>query len=115
MKNFRSKPSKYRNRKVTVNGMTFDSKKEYERFCELSLFEKAGTITDLQRQVRFRLLPSQRRDGKVIERPCDYIADFTYKIDGKLIVEDTKGMKTLDYIIKRKLMLYIHDIIIREV
>ena len=107
--------SKYRSRKITRDGMTFDSVKEYKRFCELSLLLKAGTITDLERQVKFVLIPSQRIDGKVVERPCTYIADFSYKENGKLVIEDTKGFKTKDYIIKRKLMLHVHNIRIKEV
>lgn len=107
--------SKYRSRKITRDGITFDSVKEYKRFCELSLLLKAGAITDLERQVKFVLIPSQRIDGKVVERPCTYIADFSYRENGKLVIEDTKGFKTKDYIIKRKLMLYVHSIRIKEV
>lgn len=117
---------KYRNTKVTVDGVTYDSKKEYRRFCELSMLEKAGEITDLRRQVDFELIPAQRepdtigssggiKKGKLIERKCSYRADFVYKENGKTVVEDTKGMRTKDYIIKRKLMLYVHGIRIREV
>jgi hypothetical protein len=65
--------------------------------------------------VKFELIPSQRYDGKVIERPCHYIADFTYMENGNLVVEDTKGFRTKDYIIKRKLMLYLCGIRIKEV
>lgn len=107
--------SKYHSRKITKDGMTFDSVKEYRRFCELSLLERAGAIADLQRQVKFELIPSQRVDGKVVERPCNYVADFVYQEGGKTVVEDTKGFKTKDYIIKRKLMLQVHGIRIREV
>ena len=107
--------SKYHSRKVTRDGMTFDSVKEYRRFCELRLIERSGAITDLQRQVKFELIPSQRIGGKVIERACSYIADFVYIENGKKVVEDTKGFKTPDYIIKRKLMLWVHGIRIREV
>lgn len=107
--------SKYHSRKITVDGKVFDSKKEYLRFCDLSLLERAGEITDLQRQVKFELIPSQRIDGKVVERPCTYVADFVYKQAGEKIVEDTKGFRTTDYIIKRKLMLWVHGIRIREV
>ena len=117
---------KYRNEKITVDGVTYDSKKEYRRFCELSMLEKAGEITDLRRQVDFELIPAQRepdtigsrggiKKGKLIERKCSYRADFVYKENGKTVVEDTKGMRTKDYIIKRKLMLYVHGIRIREV
>lgn len=107
--------SKYRSRKITKDGMTFDSQKEYRRFCELSLLQKAGKVTDLQMQVKFELIPSQRIDGKVVERPCTYVADFVYMENGKRVVEDTKGFKTKDYIIKRKLMLHVHGIRIKEV
>ena len=107
--------SKYHSRKVTVDGEVFDSKKEYKRFCELRLLERAGAIQNLQRQVRFELIPSQKIGGKVVERPCFYIADFMYQENGKTVVEDTKGFKTKDYVIKRKLMLYRYGIQIREV
>ena len=111
-----SKRSKYGAKKVTVNGIQFDSKREARRYLDLSAMEMAGQIRDLQLQVKFELIPSQRIDGKVVERSCDYVADFTYyDKDGWYVVEDTKGMKTKDYIIKRKLMLYIHKIRIREV
>ena len=107
--------SKYHSRKITKDGMTFDSVKEYRRYCELSLLERAGAIADLRKQVKFELIPSQRVDGKVVERPCTYVADFVYQEGGKTVVEDTKGFRTKDYIIKRKLMLQVHGIRIREV
>ena len=109
------KRSKYHSRKITVDGIEFDSLKESSRWCELSLLKKAGMIQNLQRQVKFELLPAQRIEGKVIERAVSYVADFTYYQDGQLIVEDTKGFKTKDYIIKRKLMLWVHGIQVREV
>ena len=114
MNSYRSKP-KYGNHKVTHGGITFDSKKEARRFAELSLLERAGTIQNLQRQVKFVLIPSQRINGKVVERECAYIADFVYQQNGEQIVEDTKGVRTKDYIIKRKLMLCEHGIRIKEV
>ena len=107
--------SKYHSKKTYVNGIEFDSRKEARRYTDLSLLERAGIISELQRQVKFELLPSQRIDGKVVERPVSYVADFVYKKDGETVVEDTKGVKTKDYIIKRKLMLYIHGIRIAEV
>lgn len=107
--------NKYHSRKITKDGMTFDSVKEYRRFCELSLLERAGAIADLKRQVKFELIPSQRVDGKVAERPCTYVADFVYREGGKTVVEDTKGFRTKDYIIKRKLMMWVHGIRITEV
>ena len=107
--------SKYHSTKVTVDGETFDSKREYLRWRELQLLEKAGKIKNLKRQQRIELIPSQRIDGKVVERPCFYVADFTYEEDGKKIVEDSKGFRTTEYIIKRKLLLWRHGIKIREV
>lgn len=107
--------NKYHNKKVTYNGIAFASKKEARRYSELLLLESAGVITDLQMQVPFVLIPSQRINGKVVERECKYIADFVYTENGKKVVEDTKGMKTDKYIIKRKLMLYVHGIRIKEI
>ena len=108
--------SKYRAKKTEVEGIVFDSKKEAARYQELKLFERAGVISDLQRQVKFVLIPVQRINGKVVERECSYVADFVYLDEaGKKVVEDTKGVKTKDYIIKRKLMLYVHGIRIKEV
>lgn len=120
--------NKYHSKKVEVNGIVFDSKKEARRFAELSLLEIAGTIQDLQRQVKYVLIPAQRepdtmgarggiKKGKTIEKECAYIADFVYKdlTLNETVVEDTKGFKTKDYIIKRKLMLYVHKIRIKEV
>lgn len=125
--------AKYGNRKIIKDGQAFDSVKEARRWFELCLLEKAGEITDLRRQVEFPLLPTQREEstevykrgenkgkpkpGKVIEKPVVYIADFVYKhtATGKIIVEDTKGFKTKEYILKRKMLLYFHKIKIREV
>ena len=121
--------NKYSNIKTCVNGISFDSRKEARRYQELLLLERAGAIRNLRMQVEFELIPAQyevyERYGKkgqeltpgkrLIERACTYIADFVYDEDGKTIVEDTKGMRTKDYIIKRKLMLYVHGIRIKEV
>lgn len=107
--------SKYRAKKTVVDGITFDSKKEAERWCELKLMEKAGMISDLQRQVTFQLIPTIKIKGKVAERSCSYKADFVYEQDGAQVVEDVKGMRTDAYRIKRKLMLWVHGIVIKEV
>ena len=106
---------KYKNKKVKYDGMVFDSLKEYNRYKELKILERAGAIEDLRTQVKYILIPSQYLNGKCIERECSYIADFVYTENGKKVVEDTKGFRTKDYIIKRKLMLYIHKIKITEV
>lgn len=108
--------TKYNNQKITVNGQVFDSKKEANRYKELRLLEKAGAIKNLSRQVKFVLIPSQRDEsGKLIERECSYKADFTYEEGIKTVVEDVKGYRTKEYIIKRKLLLYQYGIRIREV
>ena len=120
--------SKYHSKKITRDGETFDSIKEYRRWCELKLLEKAGKIICLDRQVKFVLVPAQYErkwdekkgeyvKGKCIERECAYYADFVYMDaeTGSRTVEDTKGFKTTEYVIKRKLMLYLHGIKIQEV
>ena len=89
--------SKYRNQKTVVDGITFDSKREAARWQALQLMQKAGEITDLERQVRYPI----RVNGTEV---CCYISDATYRREGKLVVEDAKGHRTRDYILKRKLM-----------
>ena len=122
---------KYNNKKVTVDGIVFDSKREASRYSELIMLQRAGEISGLQRQVRYLLIPAQRevsnevykrgekkgqrKPGRLLEKEVTYIADFVYYKDGELIVEDTKGFRTKDYIIKRKLMLYVHHIRIKEI
>lgn len=76
--------------------------------------QRAGMISGLKRQVRFELIPAQYRNGKCVERKTEYVADFTYYEKGRYIVEDCKGYRTDIYRIKRKLMLWRHDIQIRE-
>lgn len=111
--------NKFGAKKITHDGMTFDSKAEFRRYCELKMLERAGEIEDLRRQVRFELIPKQvDPDTKaLLEKPVYYIADFVYfdVRSFKKVVEDVKGHMTKDYVIKRKLMLYLHDISIREV
>ena len=101
--------NKYHNQKIMLDGIEFDSKKEARRYAELCLMQKAGEIYELKRQVPFVLIPTQKDPitGKIIEREARYIADFTYRSckTGRIIVEDTKGLKTREYILKRKLML----------
>ena len=101
--------SKYNSRKVTVDGITFDSKKESRRYLELKQMEAAGEIHDLQLQVPFELIPSFEImiDGKKRKRrKMQYIADFVYYINDVRIVEDVKGRKTDVYNIKKKLFEY---------
>lgn len=107
---------KYGNRRTTVDGVTYDSAKEARRGAELRLMERAGLISDLCAQVRYELIPAQKRNGKVVERPVYYIADFVYRENGETVVEDIKSpaTRTPQYIIKRKLMLWEFGIKIRE-
>lgn len=109
--------SKYGAKKTVVDGIQFDSKKEARRYAELKLLQKAGEISNLELQKKFLLIPSQKLGGKVVERECSYVADFVYTDTktGNIVVEDTKGIKTKDYIIKRKLMLYVYGIKISEI
>ena len=108
-----SKESKYKNKKVIVNGIEFDSKKEANRYKELLLLQKSGIITDLKRQVSYILIPAFNLNRKRY-RSMSYIADFVYKENGKEVVEDCKGFRTEIYKIKKKLMAYIYEIEIRE-
>ncbi len=112
--------SKYGSKKTEVDGIVFDSKKEANRYSELKLLERAGEIKNLEMQKEYILIPTQYyMDGKkkkVAERECKYKADFVYTDkDGVTVVEDTKGFRTKDYLLKRKLMLYVHGIRIMEV
>lgn len=119
--------NKYHAKKVKVGDEVFHSKKELRRYEELLLLEKAGQIKNLRREVKYTLIPSQRetiwkngkpRQGKVIEREASYIADFVYEENGQTVVEDVKGgyaTKTPVYRLKKKLLLYVHGIRIREV
>jgi hypothetical protein len=90
--------NKYNAKKTEVDGIIFASKAEANRYCELKLLHKVGKIHDLNWQVPYELVPKQKG-----ERAVKYIADFVYFEDGKMIVEDCKGIKTPQYIIKRKL------------
>lgn len=130
--------NKFGAKKITdpATGFVFDSKMEYHRWCELSWLERAGKITELRRQVKYVLIPAQRapstevfkagphrglpKPGTVIEKACTYVADFLYfDENGEMVVEDAKGHKkgaAYDlFVIKRKLMLYVHGIKIVEV
>lgn len=125
--------SKYRAVKTTVDGIRFDSKKEAARYEVLKVMQKSGVIKNLRMQVPFVLIPDQReadvwvpykkpingevgrwKPGKVIERRCVYVADFVYEQEGQIVVEDVKGRRTKEYIVKRKLLLHQYGIKIKE-
>ena len=105
---------KYNNTKTVVDGIKFDSKREAERYKELKLLERAGKISDLILQPRFELLPKHTINGRNV-RKIEYIADFQYKENGKTVVEDAKGFKTKEYLIKKKWFEYKYWIEIKEV
>lgn len=114
------KRSKYGNHKVMIDGILFDSQKEGDRYQELKTLQQYGVIRDLNRQVSFELIPTQKdENNRVIERACTYKADFVYTDakTGKRVVEDvkSKATKTAVYKIKKKLLLYVHGIRITEV
>jgi len=108
------KPSKYRNKKVTTDEGTFDSKHEYAVWCRRKMEQAAGVISGLQRQVSYKLIPSANLDGRKLPA-VRYVADFVYLRDGETVVEDAKGMESLpDYKIKRRLMWWLHGIRVIE-
>jgi len=115
------KANKFNARKIVDGSLTFDSKKEHSRWLELSLLERAGEISNLQRQVKFELIPKQTKSDGSCERPTSYVADFVYfdKKTGKKVVEDVKGMKIGPvynvFVIKRKLMLFKYGIEVKEI
>ena len=102
--------SKYGNRKVTLYGMTFDSKKEGERYMFLRSEQLAGHISNLRCQVPFVVIPPVDK-----ELGTKYIADFVYEKDGKMVVEDAKGFRTEVFKIKKKLMRWRYGIEVKEV
>jgi hypothetical protein len=105
--------SKYHAKKTEIDGIEFDSAKEAKRYTKLRDMAEAGEIQDLRIQVPFELLPSFECDG-VKYRGMKYVADFVYYRDGKQVVEDTKGAKTREYLLKKKLMAYLNHINIEE-
>lgn len=104
---------KYHARKTTVDGITFDSRKEADRYLTLKGMEEEGIIRDLRRQVRYELVPAFDVDGKHY-RPVHYVADFVYVEDGREVVEDVKGMRTDVYKLKSKLFARRYGMSIKE-
>lgn len=94
--------SKYRNKKIVVDNIKFDSNLEATRYKELKLLERVGTITDLELQPRFLLQDSFKKNGRTF-RKIEYVADFKYIENGKTIVEDVKGLQTDVFKLKHKL------------
>lgn len=99
--------NKYYNKKITIDGIEFDSKKEGNYYLKLKMLEKAGKIKDLRLQVKYELLPNFKFNNKTI-RSINYIADFVYYDieQAKEIIVDTKGYRTEVYKLKKKMMMY---------
>ena len=97
--------SKYGNKKTTIDGFVFDSKREATRYQQLKLIVRAGVISDLTLQPSYMLQESFKINGKTI-RAIKYVADFKYVENGVTIVEDVKGCLTDVYKLKKKLFLF---------
>lgn len=107
--------SKYNNKKIELDGIMFDSRREANRYKTLKLLEQSGEISNIERQKRFELIPKQTDANGRAVRACSYVADFVYTDkEGRRIVEDVKGMRTDVYKIKKKLMLYVHGVTVIE-
>lgn len=105
--------NKYHAKRITADGDTFDSKKEYQRWCELKLLEKVHRIEKLQRQVKFPIIKKSKYGREIV-----YIADYVYYENGNMIVEDVKSEITRKngvYRIKKRLVAELYSIEIREV
>ena len=136
----RKNHTKLNNQKVTIDGIEFDSRKEAQRYKELLLLQRAGAIRNLELQKRYELIPAQyetvptgeyykvgSKKGQpktkqiCIEQSVVYIADFVYEEKGQTVVEDVKGFRDpssatyAKFVLKRKMMLWIHGIKIKEV
>lgn len=109
--------NKYGAKKTVVDGITFDSKREAERWLELKLLLRAGEISNLERQKKFVLIPAFTKEilypiSKIKKfRECSYIADFVYVDNqtGQTVVEDAKGYKTEIYKLKKKWFEYLYE------
>lgn len=110
---------KYGNKKTKIGGITFDSKREAERWSHLCLLQRAGHISDLRRQVSFVLAPSVKFAGARAAKPAiRFIADFEYIENGARVVEDVKSAPTAKlpaFQLKRHLMKHLHGIDVRIV
>ena len=140
MRNKYPRRNKLNNRTITIDGIEFQSIREGQRYSELKLMQRAGIISNLEIQKKYELIPAQYetvetgeyyKQGKkkgqpktkrvCIEQALSYVADFVYEENGNTIVEDSKGFRDpssapyAKFVIKRKLMLWIHGIKIREV
>ena len=137
---YRKNNTKLNNKTITIDGIEFQSIKEGNRYCELKLLQRAGKISNLELQKKYELIPAQYETVETgeyykvgakkgqpktkqvcIEQSVCYIADFVYQENGQTVVEDVKGFRDpasatyAKFVLKRKLMLYIHKIKVKEV
>lgn len=111
-----AKGRKYGNKKVTIDNITFDSLAEARRYEELKLMEQAGAISDLRLQPRYELQRAFVDNASIKQRAITYVADFAYSEGGLRVVEDCKGARTKEYLLKKKLFLYRYfDLTFREI
>lgn len=112
----KGRKNKYGAEATECDGITFDSKAEAKRYLQLKTMQRAGEISQLQWQVRIPLLPAQEV-GNRKEKPVDYICDFVFVRDGVKVYEDVKSAptKTPEFILKRKMALFFHGIVVQEV
>lgn len=96
---------KYGNTKKVIDGIRFDSKAEASRYQQLKFMQNSGQISNLQLQPVFVLQPAFKHQGRTIQA-IKYIADFQYEADGKIVVEDVKGVQTAEFRLKMKLLLH---------
>lgn len=102
------KQPKYRNKKVMIDGRTFDSIREGKRYQELRLLEKAGEISHLECQPRFKLFCGTRPVLFDSGRQATYVADFAYFDGERRVIEDAKGFRTPEYKLKRAIVHAMH-------
>ena len=120
--------AKYGNKKVTFDGIEFDSEKEMYRYIRLKSMQEEGLISDLRMQVPYEIIPAVYEEEtvqlktkvktvtKCVQRAAYYLADFVYKDkDGNEIILDTKGFRTKEYLLKKKMMRAFLGITIKEV
>ncbi|MBF7687060.1 DUF1064 domain-containing protein [Acinetobacter rathckeae] len=115
----RPRATKFKSKKTNVDGLKFDSKKEALRYKTLRDMQEYGIISELECQVPFVLAEGVKFQCEARKKPAlRYVSDFTYKHDGKLVVEDVKSSHTRSlpaYRIKKHLMMTVHGIEINEI
>lgn len=115
MKQYTKSKNKYKNKECTFNGIKFQSLREKNYYIKLQTLQNYGKISELQRQVEFVLIETFKL-GRKTYRKTSYFADFTYiDEEGNYHVVDTKGFRTKEYQLKKKLMAWKYGIEIEEI